>query len=210
VQGLISFSWIYHVKIRLMKEKIELNSRMFQSEPLVRCKLHECHGACCLYGVWVGLPEKDLILQYADDIKPYIKLDFQDSKLWFEKTIEEDEYIEGGSVIHTKVLDDPNHYGKCACVFLGINSKCALQVTSLEIGQHPWYLKPYYCILHPLDLDEQGRITLDETKAMLEEEGSCLRKSEVNIPLMITFEEELRFILGDNCYQDLFLKNINK
>jgi len=189
-----------------MKEKVELNSRMFQSEPMMRCKLHECRGACCLYGVWVGLLEKDLILQYAEDIKPYLNRDFQDSNLWFEDALEDDEYIEGGTVIHTKVLDDPSHYGKSACVFLGKDSKCILQAVSSEIGKHHWFLKPFYCILHPLDLDEKGRITLDETKIILEEEGSCLRKSEIKIPLLKTFEEELRFILGDKNYQNLVIK----
>jgi hypothetical protein len=62
--------------------------------------------------------------------------------------------------------------------------------------------------LHPLDLDEKGRITLDETKIIMEEEGSCLRKSEIEIPLLKTFEEELRFILGNKNYQDLLDKNI--
>ncbi|PKN86558.1 MAG: hypothetical protein CVU46_07390 [Chloroflexi bacterium HGW-Chloroflexi-8] len=191
-----------------MKKILELNPRMFRSEPMVRCKLHECKGACCLYGVWTSINEKDLIQQYAKEIKPYLLRDYQDSKLWFEDAIEDDEFIEGGFVIHTKVLRDRNHYGESACVFLGKDSKCVLQVVGLEIGQHHWFLKPFYCILHPLDLDEKGRITLDETKIILEEEGSCLRKSEIEIPLLKTFEEELRFILGNKSYQDLLDKNI--
>ena len=61
---------------------------------------------------------------------------------------------------------------------------------------HPWRFKPFYCILHPLDLDEEGRITLDDTQLMLAEPGSCLRPADQPIPLVETFEPELRYLLA--------------
>jgi hypothetical protein len=64
-------------------------------------------------------------------------------------------------------------------------------------GLHPWHFKPFYCILHPLDLDDKGRITLDETELLLDEPGSCLRPANRLIPLAETFAPELSFFLGD-------------
>jgi hypothetical protein len=101
------------------------------------------------------------------------------------------------------VVEHHRHYGGTACVFLRSDHKCALQVASQASGHHPWHWKPFYCILHPLDLDEEGRITLDETDLMLDEPGSCLRPATENIPLLVTFEEELRYFLGDEEYEKL-------
>src|SRR5659263_460297 len=61
---------------------------------------------------------------------------------------------------------------------------------------HPWRFKPFYCILHPLDLDEQGRITVDSTEDLLEEQGSCLVPSDQPVPLIETFANELQYLLG--------------
>jgi len=54
-------------------------------------------------------------------------------------------------------------------------------------------------------LDEQGRITLDETELMLDEPGSCLRPAEKAIPLTETFKSELRYFLGDPGFEMLDL-----
>jgi hypothetical protein len=78
-----------------------------------------------------------------------------------------------------------------------------LQAAAAAAGLHPWHYKPFYCILHPLDLDEQGRITVDETALLLAEAGSCLIPADQPIPLKETFEEELRFFLGDETYEQL-------
>jgi hypothetical protein len=85
---------------------------------------------------------------------------------------------------------------------LRTDHKCALQVASEKSGRHPWFLKPFYCVLHPLDLNDNSEITLDQTKILLEEEKSCLRYSEkLNAPIEI-FEDELRYLLGDQSFQE--------
>jgi hypothetical protein len=60
-------------------------------------------------------------------------------------------------------------------------------------------------LLHPAPprLDDQGRITLDEAALLLDEPGSCLRPSPTPLPLLATFEEELRYFLGDEAYEAL-------
>ncbi len=190
-----------------MKKDFELNSRMLKSENMQRCKLHDCQGACCLYGVWVGVNERDSILNQQEIIKKFMPDNFKNSRDWFQKKIEPDPFIEGGEVIHTRVIKNSAHYGGTACVFLNDDHKCVLQVTAEELKLHKWSLKPFYCILHPLDLDDDGRITLDETDLLVSEKGSCLRFSQEKISLLLTFEEELLYFLGFEKYQNILDNN---
>lgn len=60
---------------------------------------------------------------------------------------------------------------------------------------HPWRFKPFYCVLHPLDLDDNARITLDKMDEMINEEGSCVRPASHPVPLVDTFEPELKYLL---------------
>lgn len=173
-----------------------LNPRLLRAEPMQRCRLHECRGACCLHGVWVDLAEQADLLAHAELIAPHLPPALRDPAAWFSGPPEADEFSPSGQVVHTTVLPDSAHYGGTACIFLREDYKCALQVAGECAGFHPWRFKPFYCVLHPLDLDEEGRITLDETPALLSEEGSCLRPAAENIPLTETFAPELEYLLG--------------
>ena len=175
--------------------------RMFQSEPMQRCVLGECRAACCLYGVWIDAQEAEDLLAHAGLISPHMPPGFSDPETWFNGEEESDPFSASGRVRHSTVLPDPQHYGGSACVFLRGDYKCALQVAGDSAGLHPWRFKPFYCILHPLDLDEEGRITLDETSLLLDEPGSCLRPAERMIPLSQTFEPELRYLAGAEEYR---------
>ena len=126
--------------------------------------------------------KKKKILEHQSLIGEHMLPEFRDSSLWFDGKKEEDPFTPSELVFHSTVRQDEKHYGGTACVFLRDDSKCALQTASLAAGYHPWKLKPFYCILHPLDLDESGRITLDETSLLLAEKGSCLRAAEEKIP----------------------------
>lgn len=180
-----------------------VNPRMFRSELMQRCKLHECKGACCIFGVWADLREVDDIMQNAALIRPHMPEDARNPGEWFTGMYDEDPHSPSGRVIHTGVENRLEHYGNTACVFWLTDGKCALQVAAVENGLHPWRFKPFYCILHPLDLDEQGRITLDETDEMIHEQGSCLIPADRPIPLIETFEPEFRYLLGEKGYQAL-------
>lgn len=143
-------------------------------------------------------------MAHVDLISPHMPPDLRDPVVWLDGREEDDPFLPSGRVLHSTVLPDSQHYGRTACVFLRADSKCALQVAGDANGLHPWRFKPFYCILHPLDLDEAGRITLDETTLLLDEPGSCLRPAEREIPLAETFESELRYFLGDEGYGKLF------
>jgi hypothetical protein len=183
----------------------EINPRMLLSEYMVRCKLHECQAACCLYGVWIDNLEARKLLDNAALIQQELPEDWQNPADWFDDREDVDEFSASGRVIHSRVVDRPKHYGGVACVFLRDDHKCAIQTAAQKAGMDPWALKPFYCILHPLDLDEKGRITLDDTGLLLDEPGSCLRPSPVPVPLLATFEPELRYFLGNPKYEELLM-----
>ncbi len=180
-----------------------VNPRLLQSEPMRRCELSECRGACCLHGAWVDQTEAEDIQAHAPTIQSHMPEGWRDPGGWFDGRREPDPHALSGEVLHTTVLSDPDHYGGSACIFLRPDHKCALQVAAEAEGQHPWRFKPFYCILHPLDLDEGGAITLDVNEALLEEPASCMRPSSESKPLLMTFEPELRYLLGENGYERL-------
>jgi N-acetylglutamate synthase-like GNAT family acetyltransferase len=183
-----------------------VNPRMLESAPMQRCKLGECHGACCIFGVWVDEREKEDILRNSALIAPHMPPELRDPAQWFAGFADDDEHAPSGRVVHTAVETQPDHYGGTACIFWRSDAKCALQVAGVENGLHPWRFKPFYCILHPLDLDDRGRITVDNTADVLAEEGSCLVPAASEIPLAVTFADELKYLLGDRGYQALMEK----
>ena len=174
-----------------------LNPRMLREEPLRRCMLAECRGACCLHGVWIDQAERDDILANAGLIAPHLPAELRDPAVWFDGRSDTDEFSASEVVFHSNVLPDRAHYGGTACVFFREDYKCALQVAGAASGLHPWRFKPFYCILHPMDLDDEGRITLDDTASLLEEEASCLRPSDNPAALVETFAPELDYLLGE-------------
>lgn len=180
-----------------------VNPRLLRTEPMQRCQLGECKAACCLYGVWMDPVEIQDLLAHVEQILPYMLEEQRDPSLWWDGREEQDRHSLSGKVVHSAVLQAEWHYGGTACIFLREDYKCALQVAAEANGLHPWRYKPFYCILHPLDLDAEGRITLDETETLLAEPASCLRPAEHSIPLIDTFEPELRYLLGEKGYTAL-------
>ena len=184
-----------------MREQLSISPRMFLRESLQRCKLPDCHGACCAYGVWVDLQEKEVIDEFGEIILSCMDPTEYKLRDWFLSDIEDDSYTHRGRVMHTRLVDRIMPFKRTTCIFLRTDHKCALQVASEKLGRHPWFLKPFYCVLHPLDLNDNSQITLDQTNILLEEEKSCLRFSEkLNAPIEI-FEDELRYLLGDQVFQ---------
>jgi len=166
-----------------------------------RCTLDDCHGACCMYGVWVDTLEMENILKQAELIIPHMPSGATDPAGWFDGRQEADKFSASRQVVHSSVVLDEIQDSSTACIFLRKDYKCALQVAADSNGYHPWHFKPFYCILHPLDLDELGRVTLDETQILLAEKGSCLRPAEHPVTLLEIFEPELRYLMGEEAYR---------
>ena len=178
-----------------------LNPRMFEAEPMQRCELGECKGACCVFGVWVDTREVEDILANARLIQPHMPDGRTHTGDWFVPVEDDDANSPSGKVIHTAVEPAAWHYGGTTCTFCHTVGKCALQLAAVANGLHPWRFKPFYCILHPIDLDDKGRFTLDTFEALTTEEGSCLRPADRPIPFIETFAPELKYFLGDKGYQ---------
>lgn len=172
-----------------------LSPRMFQPVPLACCDFPACRGACCVHGVWVDLKEMETILRHAALIRPLLPEDAAAPANWFTAEEEEDPYTPSKKVRHTRVLRRPEHPLGTACVFwLPPDGHCALQKVAEAQGWHPWALKPFYCVLHPMDLDDEGRITLDTPEALLSTPGGCVRPAREACPPVEIFAAELEWI----------------
>ena len=185
----------------------QINPRLMRSELLRRCRLDECHAACCLHGAWVDRIEIKDIRAHEELIAPYMPVSAADPTDWFDGRWETDQYAISGEVGHTTIVPNIEHYGGTACIFLRPDHKCALQCAAMREGLHPWRFKPFYCILHPLDIDDQGRITLDDSELIVAEPGSCLRPTDHSVPLIETFADELLYLLGEESYNQLIAKS---
>ena len=179
-----------------MTAKFRLHPKMNGSARVKRCDWPNCGAACCIYGAWVDKSHAEDILNHHVEIGPHMETERKSPFSWFDGQEEPDDYALSGKVIHTTIIPNPEHLGGTSCIFLRKDQKCALQVAAQENGEHQWRFKPFYCILHPLDLDDDGRITLDEIELMLKEPTSCLQPSRQEIPLRETFQEEFKYLLG--------------
>ena len=105
----------------------------------------ECGGHCCRHGVYVSLPERDRILEYADRIQAVMdRTQTTETSQWFEDGIEEDEDYPGGLCVGTATYEDK-------CVFLNAEGLCVLQALEPQLGLPGGErLKPFYCRLFPL------------------------------------------------------------
>ena len=178
--------------------KLQLSPRMRDAEPVRHCGWPDCRAACCVYGAWVDENRAAEIVSKADLFQPFLAGKNHDPASWFTTELEPDPYVPSGRVRHTRVIEDPEHYGGTTCIFMQQDYRCALQSAGEAAGLHPWHFKPFYCILHPLDVDPEGRITLDETRLMVHEPGSCLRSAPDSSRLLELFSDEVRFLAGED------------
>ncbi|NPA26453.1 MAG: DUF3109 family protein [Chloroflexi bacterium] len=173
-----------------------LDPRLAQPMPIRRCDWPACGAACCFQGVWVDEAEIEDILRHASQIQPYLEPEDRDPEQWFEATREPDPHSLSGWVRPARVRDAAWHPKGTRCIFLRRDARCALQVAALAAGEHPWRWKPFYCILHPLDLDAQGRITLPPWQELVAEPASCVRPSDQPHRPVELFREEIRYLTG--------------
>lgn len=183
-----------------MGSQLSISTRMYLKEPLKRCILTNCSGVCCTYGVWIDLAEKEEIFTHHDVIESCMDPNSGGFDEWFEQQVEDDPFTRTRKVVHSKVVIRKKPIFRKTCIFQRADHKCALQVASEVVGKDPWHLKPFYCVLHPMDINDAGEITLDETEIIIEEEKSCLRFSDAPLSPIEIFEEELRYLLGDQPY----------
>jgi hypothetical protein len=179
-----------------MTKPVRINQSLRQTARIRRCGWPNCGAACCVYGVWIDRIQAETILENAGMIIPFMPTGHRDIDTWFDGQEEDDDAALSGKVRHTSVVPAPDHYGGTACIFLRSDNKCALQAAAEANQMHKWSLKPFYCILHPLELDEQGNLTIDDLDLMTVEPASCLREADDEILLSDLFKEEIEYLLN--------------
>jgi len=161
-----------------------------------------CKGLCCYSGVYISFEDKERILEHKDIIIANMdETQIKDINNWFDNIIYDDEDFSAAKCTATNLYND-------ACVFQDKNKLCGLQVTSVKMGMHKWFLKPFYCIFFPLVIVDKV-ITFDDFQQNIH--PCCTIHEEYDTPLFEACTEEIRFLFGE--YNFNLLKsyyNLNK
>lgn len=157
------------------------------------CDISKCYGECCYNGVYADLTEVEKILSVKDEVKELMD-ESQDKNYenWFEE-ITEDKDFESGYCRGTKIYNNK-------CVFLDKIGFCTLQKLALKKNIDKWYFKPKYCILYPLTL-VNNTLTVDTEN--LESHYNCNNFSSQKISIIDTFENEIKYLLGEKGFDEL-------
>lgn len=155
----------------------------------------ECGGHCCLHGVYIALPEREKILDYADRVQAVMDAtQTADTNEWFESEVHEDEDFPGGVCVGTATYGDK-------CVFLNAQGLCVLQLLEPELGLPAGErLKPFYCRLFPLTTLD-GRLEFDDLCDGVR--PCCTLASDGRSRAVDAYAAELREVLGDEGFDEL-------
>jgi hypothetical protein len=153
-----------------------------------------CTSACCEEGVYLDPCDRDRILKHHEIIKASMdETQSTDEKVWFDQQEEEDSDFPSGKSVATNVVN-----GKCA--FLDRTGRCSIQVASVAAGMDRWALKPFFCILYPIDVSD-GVVSFD---ALLQDEQTCCSVgARFETPLFEACKGELTFLVGENGYAEI-------
>lgn len=155
----------------------------------------ECKGHCCRHGVYIALPERDKILEYADRVQTVMdETQTTDPGDWFESEILEDHDFPGGYCIGTAV-----HGNKC--VFLNRDGLCVLQVLEPDLNLAPGErLKPFYCRLFPL-VTMDDRLEFDDLCDGVR--PCCTLAATGRSRAVDAYAAELKEVLGEDGFGEL-------
>jgi hypothetical protein len=160
-----------------------------------------CSAKCCSGGVYIDLTEKEKILSFKEQIiQEMDETQNLDISSWFDDEIIEDTDFYSGKCICTKTFHDK-------CVFLNKEKLCVLQVVSTKFGYHKWFLKPFFCILFPLTIEE-NTITFDDYQNG--NEKCCSILNDFCISLYEACQEEIGFLFGEESHKyirDCYFEN---
>jgi len=114
-----------------------VNPRLMESAPIQRCSLGTCHGACCIFGVWVDKREKEEIIRNSALIAPTCCRSCVIPRSGLPVSKMPMNVPQAKVSSNTAVETQPEHYGGTACIFWRLDGKCALQVAGVEMGCTP-------------------------------------------------------------------------
>jgi hypothetical protein len=153
-----------------------------------------CSSVCCSDGVYADVTDRDRILSNKELVKKYMDdSQTRDESRWFETVEIADGDFPSGRCVGTEV-----HNGKC--VFLDKSGRCSIQVAAASEGMHKWALKPFFCVLYPIEVTRKV-VSFDD---MLQDEQSCCSVGhEFEMPLFEGCKEELIYLVGPEGFRQI-------
>lgn len=154
----------------------------------------KCTSTCCSGGVYADVQERDKILANKELVRKHMdETQNTDDRQWFEGEERKDYDFPSGRCVGTEVFNEK-------CVFLNRQGHCSLQVAAVADGRHMWDLKPFYCVLFPIEISD-GVVSFDP---MLQDEESCCSvKKDFTIPLFEGCREEIVHAVGEDGFREL-------
>ncbi len=153
-----------------------------------------CASTCCSGGVYADIIERDRILANRDlVIQQMDETQNHDYHEWFETQEEEDHDFPSGQCVGTEVFNDK-------CVFLNRRGHCSLQIAAVADGRHKWDLKPFYCVLFPIEISD-GVVSFDPM--LQDEESCCTVKKDFATPLFEGCKDEIIHAIGEDGFREL-------
>jgi hypothetical protein len=181
---------------------LHVDRRLLEVQPIRRCDIVSCHGACCSHGVLVDPKEKDNILRHAGLIRPHLSAERQDERSWFRGFDKEDKDFPSGRCDATAILSNAGASCGQSCIFLLRDARCALQVAAVDSGMQRWALKPFFCALYPLVLNK-GWLELDDGNELYLQDACRRHTVCVDSPLYVALKDECVRALGTVGYRQL-------
>jgi len=173
---------------------LRVDESIFTAKFASGCSMANCDAACCTYGVYADIQEREAILAHADTIRQAMDPhQVKDPALWFEERELTDHDFPSRIAIGTRQME----YG---CVFLDGGGKCTLQKIAASKTQ-PYGLKPFYCIAYP--------VTIMHVELMLDEPDfasrptCCGASRGGTLDIFDVCGDELTHVLGDKGVAEL-------
>lgn len=175
---------------------LKVSRRLFDPAYIDGCSMMNCDGSCCMGGVYADVAEQDRILGHADLVKGFMEPHQEhDSSKWFDAEVEPDPDFPSGFAVGTQVRET-------GCVFLNSKGSCVLQLAATESGMDKHALKPFFCFAYPITI-EHGVLDLDDLE-YADRPACCGRRpSSGKMTSLEVCEEEFRFVLGDQGFDEL-------
>jgi hypothetical protein len=153
-----------------------------------------CASKCCSGGVYADIRERDRILENKDLVMQHMdETQNRNHHEWFETQEEEDHDFPSGKCAGTEVFSDK-------CVFLNKQGHCSLQVAAVADGRHRWDLKPFYCVLFPIEISD-GVVSFDPM--LQDEESCCTVQRDFATPVFEGCRDEIVHAIGEDGFREL-------
>jgi len=119
-----------------------------------------CEAICCYDGVALTFDEIMTIQTFIENNKEYFSFLPEKYIAGNRTTTRKQEYID----------NFPDDLPETRCIFGLENGECSLQSRAIELGLHPWKIKPKSCWLFPLRA-ENNELIFPFTKSSREYDG---------------------------------------